>query len=312
MKTRASQILVVVAAIGVVLCPHAASAGAAAQLNYREINSASGVCWRSWAVMNVTNKVQGICDVNNDGIEAPTTNAPNYIGSGDQLSINPATPPAVGYVNMSWGPTNQARGRVMGVIETTVTQQRQALYRVFSDYTITGAAYYMDGPQTYLDAISPPVSNCFGAWAVDVVNPAYVIPGFGVVFVTNWHVEPDAAVMSFGDVGTTPAGGNNQLADSMVSVRWENVTLGTSGYVAVNSGTWLANEIPLEVDSPEPKTNVVRFIAVGISPRPGLPVSQVEERYVLAIPEPSGVLALLAFAWVCRRDSGGTMQAVQS
>ena len=251
--------------------------------------------------MNVTNKAQGICDVSNDGIEPPTTNAPNYIGSGDQLSINPATPPAVGYNGLIWTTMNQARGRLMGEIETTSTQQRQGLYRAFSDYTITGAAYYMDGPQTYMDAGAPPTSNCFGAWAVNVVNPAYVIPGFGVVFVTNWHLELDAAVMSHGDVGTTPAGGNNQLADNMVSVRWENVTLGTSGYVSVNSGTWSANEIPLLTGSPEPETNVLRFIAVGISPRPGLPVSQVEERYVLAVPEPCGVLALLAFAWVWRR-----------
>lgn len=271
-----------------------ASGGAWATLNYREINSASGMCWRSWAVMDVTNKVQGICDVANNGIEPPTTNAPHYLGDGDELSINPATPPAVGYNGIYWTAMNQARGRVMGNIETSVTQQRQALYRIFSDYTITGAAYYVDGPQTYLDAGAPPTSNCFGAWAVNIVNPAYAIPGFGVVFPTNGHLEADALVMGYGDVGTTPAGGNNHLADSMVSVRWENVTLGTSGYVTVHSGTWLVGEIPLVVGSGEPVTNELRFVAVGNSPRAGLPVSQEERRHVLGVPEPSMMIITLA------------------
>lgn len=274
-----------------VLFTHTVCGGSWAQLNYKELNSASGVCWRSWAVMDVTNKVQGVCDVANDGIEPPTTNAPTYLGAGDQLSVNPATPPAVGYNGLVWNTVNQARGRVMGNIETTSTQQRQGLYRIFSAYTITGAAYYTDGPATYLDAISPPISNCVGAWAVNIVNPAYVIPGFGVVFPTNQHVEGDALVMGYGDVGTSPGGGNNQLADSMVSVRWENATLGTSGYVAVHNGTWLASDIPLSVIDAQPTTNTLHFIAVGNSPRPGLPVSQeMIWREVIAIPEPGLVM----------------------
>lgn len=167
--------------------------------------------------------------------------------------------------------------------------------RVFSAPTITGAAYYAD--TTNIVGTFPTTEYYqFTDMVVNVVNPAYVIPGFGVVFPTNYHLESGSLVIAYGEVGTTPEGGNNVLADNMVSVRWENVTVGSNGYVAVQSGTWLVGQIPLEVGSPEPVTNIVHFISVGISPREGLPVSQVETRYVLGIPEPS--LWLVAVVWV--------------
>ncbi|MCX7847515.1 MAG: hypothetical protein N2595_05765 [bacterium] len=299
MKVRATCGLAVGVVIGMALHTQSAWGGSWARLTYVEvIGTGSGVCWRSLAVMSESNKVQGICELANDGIEPPTTNAPLHIGSGDELSVNPATPPAVGYNNQNWNGVNIRYGRVLGNIETTTTEPRQGLYRIFSAYTITGAAYYMDGPATSMDAISPPISNCYGVWVVNTVNPAYVIPGFGVVFPTNGHMEADGALTGYGEVGTTVAGGDNQLADSMVSVRWENVTLGTNGYAAVSVGTWLTEEIPLLVgEANNPATNMLRFQAVGISPRPGLPVSPVGWIQVLAIPEP-GVAGLLAVVWI--------------
>ncbi|MCX7847516.1 MAG: hypothetical protein N2595_05770, partial [bacterium] len=239
--------------------------GAWATLNYREINAASGVCWRSWAVMSQTNKVQGICDLGNDGIEPPTTNGPSHIASGDELSVNPATPPAVGYNGLIWSAMNQARGRVMGNIETSTTQQRQGLYRVFSDYTITGAAYYLDGPQTYMDAGAPPTSNCFGAWRVDVVNPAYVIP---------FDMAPVAApaYVVTGSVYASEGGGNNQLESGWILVEWRygNETLWREG-VNTLSGDGSFGFVPALV------SNAAIYVRARVkdanTPRPWFPQS---------------------------------------
>lgn len=117
--------------IACIISARSSYGGAWAVLRYLEINAASGICWRSWAVMDVTNKVQGICDVANNGFEPPTTNAPFYIGLGDEISINPGTPVAVGYNGTVWTAMNQARGRVLGNIETTEIQQRQGYTAIF-------------------------------------------------------------------------------------------------------------------------------------------------------------------------------------
>jgi len=252
-------------------------------------------------VMPNANRLQPVLAIDevNDGVSTNAAN--NYLSGNDILYTQTLAATTLGSDPLLGGYADGS-GEWNTRIEGGDTDLGGNMYyvRLFSAPSVTGAAYYADTTNIY-GTFPTTEYYTFTDMLVNVVNPAYAIPGFGVVFVTNWHLELDAAVMSFGDVGTTTAGGNNQLADSMVSVRWENVTLGTSGYVSVNSGTWSANEIPLLTGSPEPETNVLRFIAVGISPRPGLPVSQVEERYVLAVPEPCGVLALLAFAWVWRR-----------
>lgn len=157
--------------------------------------------------------------------------------------------------------------------------------RVFSAPTITGAAYYAD--TTNIVGTFPTIEyEEFTDMVVNVVNPAYEIAGFEVRWPGAWEEVGDSMVAAYGVVGTTEHGGNNHLADAVVSVRWENVRVGVSGYVGVSNGDWRAEGIPIEVGEWEIVTNELRFIAVGQSERPGLPVSRELRRQVLGVPEP--------------------------
>jgi hypothetical protein len=132
---------------------------------------------------------------------------------------------------------------------------------------------------------------------VNVVNPAYVIPGFGVVWPTNGQMIEAAQVDMLGEVGTSAAGGNNQLADSMVNVAWENLTLGSNGMAGVMVGTWHAT-VPLAYGA-QPVTNTLRARALGFSPRAGLPVSAPMTLTVVAVPEPVALWLLAALFMIC-------------
>lgn len=238
--------------------------------------------------------VQPIANVN-DVTYPPTTNGPYYIDAAngeqyyDGVSMNQTN--IMGYENCS-GLGYVGDGE--GSWSTFKLGDGYGYIRFFSDSTVTGAAYYGDSSRKMLKDIPEDIAD--DVVVISNVNPAYVIPGFGVSYPTNWHLQSSAMGAAYGEVGTSPAGGANQLADYMVSVRWENVTLGTSGYVAVSYGTWVVNPLPLAIAFPDAVTNTLRFIAVGISARPGLPVSQEEIRYVITVPESVSITSLLTAA----------------
>lgn len=249
----------------------------------------------------VTNRVGGLALVgwvvqpiaNDDDVGyPPTTNGPHYIDvlNGEEYFANQSITNLMGYDNCAG---NGLIGDGEGSWATAKYGDGYGYIRFFSDWTITGAAYYADSSRNSLTSSGSP--NIYDdVIVISNVNPAYVIPGFGVVVPGKWELVDGVPYVGVsGQVGTTPVGGANQLADYMVSVRWENVTLGTGGYVAVGNGGWAVSAVPLATAYPDQVTNTLRFIAVGISARPGLPVSQEEIRYVITVPEPASVVGVM-------------------
>jgi len=168
---------------------------------------------------------------------------------------------------------NVGSGRVSGTIGLMSTNYTSGHFRCFSGSSITASAYYADSV-----LVSIPTdgrgTNDSSTTIVSNVNPAYVIPGFAVEWPTNNHTQSEFgfSMSTTGTVGTGTA--NNDLADNVVSVRWSNATVGSNGWLTVNSGVW-NGVIALSGTSSVPVTNVITFYAQGQSSRPELPASDI-------------------------------------
>jgi len=170
--------------------------------------------WKSGLVMDQTNIVQGVINVSGS-FEAPTTNsANNYLGTTDTLSISPSTPPNVGYFNSAFAALFLTRGDVGGMLETDGNTEKDGLIRVFSDMTITGAAYCVDGLSIPLKNPPDGMVDYTESKTCEKANPAYL----GVAFDTTPNVVSNNEVL--GSVNVSGAGGNNTLPTSFFVVRY--------------------------------------------------------------------------------------------
>lgn len=178
------------------------------------------MCWRSEAVMQQSNAVIGVVDASGNGIEPPSTNsANNFCGPGDVPSSNPATPPAIGYDQLTWKPNFIVYGNIGGILGTPGTTPRQALFRSFSAYTVTQAAYYADGRAIMLaNPIGPPINDT-NTWTNSIVNPAYAMLGFDG-FPVAYHAGGSMCLS--GSVATIAGGNDNRLDNSLVMVYWRS------------------------------------------------------------------------------------------
>jgi len=183
---------------------------------------------------------------------------------------------------------------------------RSGWLRAFSSTRFTNSAYYgdsrLDNPaldqvweiNADFDPANPMITN---------VNPAYVIP-FGVSAPVDYTPAANELCAVTGSVAA--GAGNNVLPPGLVSVHWENVTIAAAGVIAVAAdGSWAGYVAVTNRTAVTPLTNQIVFRAIGVSARPGLPVSPPVTRYVLGVPEPGALCALAGLvlcAWKWRRS----------
>ena len=197
------------------IAANAFAAGVSGTLRY---TNDTAMCWRGGAVMQQSNVVIAVVDVAGDGFEPPTTNAAHrYCGPGDEPSVNPTTPPALGYSQTDFKPGLVMRGGIDGLIEASEPLiNLVALFRCFSALCVTQAAYYADGGSCVLKVIAPAVNDP-GTWTNDTVNPAYAMLAFDTPPV-SYGAGPSFCVS--GSVSTVAGGSSNVLDNAIVMVYW--------------------------------------------------------------------------------------------
>lgn len=214
--------------------------------------------------------VQSITITNGTAILPPGTNsASSYLTTNCALSSVRFAPH---YIGDNLQGENVGSGRVSGTIGLMSTNYTSGYFRFYSGSAITDSAYYADS-----SLVSIPTdgrgTNETATIIVSNVNPAYVIPDFIVEWPTNNHTQSKFwfSMSTTGTIGTGTA--NNELADNVVSVRWDNATISSNGWLTVSAGKW-DGVIALSGTSSVPVTNVITFYAQGKSARSSLPVSQ--------------------------------------
>lgn len=155
--------------------------------------------------------------------------------------------------------------------------------RTFSHDAITQAAYYADSPAELLD--NDDENGGYGDLIISNVNPAYIIP-FDVIWPASAYTSftPFVSIACTGKV--TTGFGNNILPDSLVSVKWENITLGTSGWFNVSAGNWNGN-IPLSNAAPDVIHNQIQLNVYGKSVQNSFPQGRLSSHEIVNFPEPT-------------------------
>jgi hypothetical protein len=186
---------------------------------------------------------------------------------------------------------------------------RRGWLRCFSGTEITNSAYYGDAVGDNDNRTFNTLEHA-GAWdadpAITNVNPAYIIP----CAVTVPDDDVEFAQTPYRAEGYVPVASadNNLLTPDLVSVQWDNISIGTGGIVAVAAtGDWLCDVIISNRTGVDPFTNVVTFRAVGVSVRPGLPTSMNITRYIIGVPEPGSIMLLLSVLLIHRRKTSRTL-----
>ncbi len=249
----------------------------------RYMRNAPAAAWRDGSAMAQSNAVQGIVDYDGDSFDPPYTNAvASWLGDDDRLSEHAGTAPAVGYNKNTFNTNYLNAGWVISdFLRSDTIDDKAACMRIYSALAVPSAAYYVDGTPITLKAASPEViTDTSRAFTCAWVNCAYEIPEFDVL-------TPDGTtgVLVHGNVLSSSAGGNNVLADSVMRVRYRNVTAGAAysdlGSFTCNNGVWsgtVANSAP---------SNLFEFYACAVSARPWLPRSpNVVQRWLVHDDEP--------------------------
>ncbi len=202
-----------------------------------------------------------------------------------------------------------APGNVSGEIGSSDATRRGWL-RCFSSTTITGSAYYGDTPGNDANRLLNATDMTY-EWSADptndIVNPAYTIP-FSVTTPTDYQQGGGVAnslPVSGTCSGTAAIPGNNQLQDTIVSIKWENITFSpvTNGWIIISGSEWNGSVVFSNCLLACVVTNTLTFQAIGVSARPGFPISSVITRHYINIPEPAifGMTALAALVFFRRK-----------
>jgi len=189
--------------------------------------------------------------------------------------------------------------------------------RIFSAPTIDSAAFYGDTETCILDELGEfndiwTETNFF----INIVNPAYKIPGFSVATAfTGLHNQATLAIS--GHVDTVATSDNYRLSDNTVTVMWwcvavtnhlTHAAVTNSGVIPVFGGGIWTGQIDIVRHQPFDyfgTTNTLTLRAIGASARPGLPASpDIIITSVTVVPEPhAALLTLLVLAAARRRNT---------
>jgi len=191
--------------------------------------------------------------------------------------------------------------------------------RIFSAPTIDSAAFYCDTETRLLELLgefndSWTETNFF----INVVNPAYKIPGFSVATAfTSLHNHATLAIS--GHVDTVATSDNYRLSDNTVTVMWwcvavtnhlTHATVTNSGAIPVFGGGIWTGQIDIVRHQPFDEfgtTNTITLRAVGASARPGFPASpDITITSVTVVPEPHAALLTVLVLAAARRRSTRT------
>ena len=235
--------------------------------------SSKTTCWRNDVVMNSSNKIQNVIAIDDNVFNPPTTNAINNYLDNEELSTHPSAAIAVGWQNANFQQALLNIGGLMTVISRDdMVAGVDGGVRFFSAYTIPEAAYYSMATSGLMKTTSPDTINDTGnSFKCDKVNPSYHIPTFSI---TTPDLD-DSLTLSGTVLSQTDSNDNtNTLDDSVIRIRWRNLTTGAAwenDNPACTDGAWTFSILESDFDTSE--SNQFEAYAYAVSERTFFPMS---------------------------------------
>ena len=278
---------------------------AAYSSEYRWLNvGASGqLQYKDGSALSASNRAIYIATVSGN-ITVPLTNNVG-VGDGDNiLSEGLQSAHQVGGTKNNPDGISLGEGKIWAT-SGSLSSASKGFVRFFSTNTILGSAYF--GNSDVWDYSDPlPALHEGQTLQTDLVNPAYEIPGFSVSVPIDGAIGSEWAtsVAVTGLCGTATSPGNNQLADNIVSVKWETVYLNggtetafSNGWLTITDDDWFGS-VGIKETQPNSCTNIIRFQAYGKSGRDGFPISQKSAVEFINVPEPSVIFSMCFFGYI--------------
>ena len=238
----------------------------------------SAIVWRNGTAMAKTNCVIPVCDMDGDGFDVPGTNSTEkYIVDGDSYAGTTGIDiaPALGYMKTSYNASLMESGRVISQFsagDIGFTDAKDACIRIYSDYSVVNAAYYVHGSSMLITSPAASQDNDKGnEFFCDEVNPAYRIPNFSI---TTPELD-DNLILSGIVLSQADSTSNiNTLDDSIIRICWRNLSsesLWQTDNPACVDGMWTFSIA--EGDFNSEVSNQFEAYAYAVSDRNLLPMS---------------------------------------